>query len=80
MEAVTRLGAPPLPAGRRALITPSVISHYMQMTHPNSGRWNIKYINYCHSETKTQPEEMEALLKIERQHLRRGGGGGGGGR
>lgn len=72
MEAVARLGAPSLPAGRQALITPSVISHYMQMTHPNSGRWNIKSIHYCHSETKTQPGGVEALLKIERQHL--GGG------
>lgn len=35
----------------------------MQMTHPNSGTCNIKYINYTDSETKTQREDMEILPK-----------------
>lgn len=33
------------------------------MTHPNSGTYNVKYINYTDSETKTQLGDMEIFPK-----------------
>lgn len=33
------------------------------MTHPNSGTYNVKYINYTDNETKKQLGDMEIFPK-----------------
>lgn len=38
-------------------------THYMQMTHPNSGTYNKKCINYTDSKTKTRWWDMEIFPK-----------------
>lgn len=37
--------------------------HYMQMTHPNSETYNVKYINYTDRETKRHRGDMEIFPK-----------------
>lgn len=38
-------------------------AHYMQMTHPNSETYNVKYINYTDRETKRHRGDMEIFPK-----------------
>lgn len=40
--------------GSRLTLLHHLSAHYIQMIHPNSGTFNIKYINYTDSETKRQ--------------------------
>lgn len=38
-------------------------AHYMQMTHPDSETYNVKYINYTDRETKRRHGDMEIFPK-----------------
>lgn len=49
--------------GSRLSLLHQLSAHYMQMTHPNSGTYNVKYINYTDSATKRQRGDMEIFPK-----------------
>lgn len=49
--------------GSRLSLLHQLSAHYMQMTHPKSGTYNVKYINYTDSATKRQRGDMEIFPK-----------------